>query len=76
MQQLHKLLSGSILSTNVEVDEENLEENEEDISEDKDEDKKENDDEYISEKNEEQNESLSAGKPINEIEKENLNKSF
>ena len=76
MQQLHKLLSGSILSTNVEVDEENLEENEEDISENKDEDKKENDDEYISEKNEEQNESLSAGKPINEIEKENLNKSF
>jgi len=76
MQQLHKLLSGSILSTNVEVDEENLEENEEDISENKDEDKKDNEDEYISEKNEEQNESLSAGKPINEIEKENLNKSF
>ena len=50
MFQLHKLLSGSVLTTNVEVEDENEEENEEDnsINKEEDEDKKQDNNESLS----------------------------
>ena len=60
MQQLHKLLSGSILSTNIEVEEEKEEDNS--INKEKDEDKKQENSKEDINKDEDDNESLSSNK--------------